>query len=178
MAQDAGKIIADKLERAARLEADMRQLQDRATGFRADDADWQPVAKAVGAAATAMLEYYKGALREANRACRDLALGDQHPAIKEIISGQCQASQLDTMHNAQVEWCSSKGSRTCKDLSRRDQCEEARTKLNINEQCVARRRDIMTSCFRGGDAAHRRALQDAESVREVCMDRVKALCGS
>jgi uncharacterized membrane-anchored protein YhcB (DUF1043 family) len=80
MATDAGKIIADKLDRAARLESDMRQLQDKATGFRADDADWQPVVKAVGAAATAMVEYYKGALRDANRACRDLALGDRHRA--------------------------------------------------------------------------------------------------
>jgi hypothetical protein len=35
----------------------------------------------------------------------------------------------------------------------------------------------MTTCFRGGDASHRRALQDVEAVREVCMDRVKALCG-
>ena len=38
------------------------------------------------------------------------------------------------------------------------------------------RLEVMTSCFKGGDARHRRALQDAQEVRELCMQKVKDLC--
>ena len=89
---------------------------------------------------------------------------------------QLQLGQLQSLHDKQVDWCKSKGTRTCKSLNQKSECQVAKDRLEINEQCVSFRREIMTSCFNGGDARHRRELQDTQEVREACMQKVKDLC--
>lgn len=176
VAADAADVVRTKLAMGSKQEEDMKRALEKAQSFSPDDPEWKRAEKNLEASGAAIHDYYKGAMREATRACGGLALGDQNPPVKEILSGDCSDSQLVSMHDAQVDWCSKRGTRSCSSLSKREECEEAKNRLAINEQCASRRRDIMTTCFRGGDAAHRRALADVEQVREVCMDKVKTLC--
>lgn len=176
MASDAGDVITEKLAKGSNKEEEMRTAVDKARSFSAEDDEWKRPEVTLEASATAMFEYYKGAMREARRACAGVALGEDYPPIKDILSGDCSESDLDSLHDAQVEWCKNKGERSCRSLTRKEDCDEIRKRLAINEQCAARRVDIMTKCFRGGDAAHRRELADVERVKEVCMDRARDLC--
>lgn len=113
---------------------------------------------------------------EAHRACDRVALGENDPEVKQILTGDCSESQLTNLHDKQIEWCKNKGTRSCKSLSTRSECQTAKDRLEINEQCVSFWQEIMTSCFKGGDARHRRELQDTQAVREVCLQKVKDLC--
>lgn len=176
LARDAGNAIEAKLKKGGTVENEMKDLNDKVRDFSPEDAAWAPVTKNLVAAARAMVEYFHGAMNDAHRACDRVALGENDPEVKQIVTGDCSDSQLQSLHDKQVDWCKGKGTRTCKSLNQKSDCQTAKDRLEINEQCVSFRREIMNSCFKGGDARHRRELQSTEEVREGCAQKVKDLC--
>lgn len=64
-----------------------------------------------------MYEYFKGAMNEAHRACDRVALGENDPAVKQFITGDCSESQLQGLHDKQIDWCKNEGAWSRKSLS-------------------------------------------------------------
>jgi type VI secretion system secreted protein VgrG len=68
----------------------------------------------------------------------------------------------------------------CKDVKRACEkgmrCEETKSKMRRNEKCAQARERINKKCFKGGDAGHRRAAQEARRAQENCRQLIRENC--
>ncbi len=171
----AGQTIAEKLKRAEDMQEELEDFHDKIHGFSPEDSEWKPVARNLIAASLATWDYYKNKLREAHTYCDQMTdpLG-KNPAIRQAVWGDCSESQYQSLRDKVHPTC--RRERSCKDLGTKDDCPEMRRRLQINEECIGARKDVMNTCFKGGDSAHRREVEAVERVRDVCAEKIRAVC--
>jgi hypothetical protein len=86
--------------------------------------------------------------------------------------GTCTSSRLSSMQSAKDSACNR--SRSCQQpsASSKADCGEYKEFIQRNEECIQKRNDIMSECFKGGNDSHR---DERDNVVRVLNDCKKAL---
>jgi len=93
------------------------------------------------------------------------------PAWPHGPDGDCTPERKRFLQHRKDAICNlPRSCRKCK-----DDIQEVWRRIRINEACFQARKNIMDECYRGGDAAHKRALDDVEKVLKECYEASRAL---
>ena len=96
-------------------------------------------------------------------AAHDAAKGD---ASKPGYGGQCKPEDYKRREDKKINSCT--GAKGCFEF---ESSVVKLAKIEKLQQCIDARRDMMDSCFMGGDKAHQNAVQDERDKLNICKGR-------
>jgi uncharacterized protein Yka (UPF0111/DUF47 family) len=171
-ADRAAEPIRAKLKAADAYQDELRDLNDKVRQFAPEDSEWRPIVKSMSDSALAILEYYRGALRETHRYCDEMTRAGDNPSVGKALRGDCSESTYRSLVGTKKSACerprACKGNQSCDDLVRGKR---------MNVECYDARLDLMNTCFRGGDHKHYQALvKDATEAIAKCDDLIPKVC--
>src|SRR5690606_28506270 len=91
----------------------------------------------------------------------------------------CSSSMISDVRGQIQRYCKDEV-RKCDDISKTQEASEKYFTLRIesSDRCIAARKEENKACWNGGDAGHRKQVDDAERSRKNCYDELNTRKGN